>query len=242
MTEIVAHRGSRINRPENTLAAFEEAVRVGADGIELDIHLSKDGEVVVIHDETVDRTTDGCGRISQMTVADLRELDAGAWFDVAFAGQKIPTLLEVFELLEEKEFKGCLNIELKTGKEPYPGMEQKVKDLLDKRNWPFEVMYSSFSLWALLRMHRLDPVAEVAYLVKKSHFLVFVGRFMPWITSLHLSHKWYFHHLFHSSKHLRLWTVNDERVMKKAFRSNVRAIITDKPETAIRLRNQKKVS
>lgn len=61
MTEIVAHRGSRINRPENTLAAFEEAVRVGADGIELDIHLSKDGEVVVIHDETVDRTTDGCG-------------------------------------------------------------------------------------------------------------------------------------------------------------------------------------
>ena len=93
MTEIVAHRGSRINRPENTLAAFEEAVRVGADGIELDIHLSKDGEVVVIHDETVDRTTDGCGRISQMTVADLRELDAGAWFDVAFAGQKIPTLL-----------------------------------------------------------------------------------------------------------------------------------------------------
>ena len=107
MTEIVAHRGSRINRPENTLAAFEEAVRVGADGIELDIHLSKDGEVVVIHDETVDRTTDGCGRISQMTVADLRELDAGAWFDVAFAGQKIPTLLEVFELLEEMGFKGC---------------------------------------------------------------------------------------------------------------------------------------
>ena len=242
MTEIVAHRGSRINRPENTLAAFEEAVRVGADGIELDIHLSKDGEVVVIHDETVDRTTDGCGRISQMTVADLRELDAGAWFDVAFAGQKIPTLLEVFELLEEMGFKGCFNVELKTGKEPYPGMEQKVRDLLDKRDWPFEVMYSSFSLRALLRMHRLDPVAEVAYLVKKSHFLVFVGRFMPWITSLHLSHKWYFHHLFHSSKHLRLWTVNDERVMKKAFRSNVRAIITDKPETAIRLRNQKKVS
>ena len=98
-------------------------------------------------------------------------------------------------------------------------------------------MYSSFSLRALLRMHRLDPVAEVAYLVKKSHFLVFVGRFMPWITSLHLSHKWYFHHLFHSSKHLRLWTVNDERVMKKAFQSNVRAII---PNFKLKLATHKK--
>ena len=81
MTEIMAHRGSRINRPENTLTAFEEAVRVGADGIELDVHLSKDGQVVVIHDETLDRTTDGAGFVHEWTLADLQQLDAGSWFD-----------------------------------------------------------------------------------------------------------------------------------------------------------------
>ena len=71
MTEIMAHRGSRINRPENTLAAFEEAVRAGADGIELDVHLSQDGQVVVIHDETVDRTTNGSGLVHQLTLTDI---------------------------------------------------------------------------------------------------------------------------------------------------------------------------
>lgn len=179
MTEIVAHRGSRINRPENTLTAFEEAIRVGADGIELDVHLSKDGEVVVIHDETVDRTTNGSGRVRHLTIAELKELDAGSWFDAAFAGEKIPTLLEVLELLERTGFRGSLNIEFKTGFHPYPNMEQKVQVLLDKKDWPFDIMYSSFSLRALLRMHRLDPTAEVAYLVKKSRFLVLLGRILP---------------------------------------------------------------
>lgn len=116
MTEIMAHRGSRINRPENTLAAFEEAVRVGADGIELDVHLSKDGQVVVIHDETLDRTTDGAGFVHEWTLADLQQLDAGSWFDPAFADQKIPALAEVLDLLESLGFQGRLNIELKRGK------------------------------------------------------------------------------------------------------------------------------
>lgn len=240
MTEIVAHRGSRINRPENTLTAFAEAIRVGADGIELDVHLSKDGEVVVIHDETVDRTTNGSGRVRHLTIAELKELDAGSWFDVAFTGEKIPTLLEVLELLERTGFRGSLNIEFKTGFQPYPNMEKKVHVLLDKKDWPFDIMYSSFSLRALLRMHRLDPTAEVAYLVKKSRFLVLLGRILPWITTLHLSHKWYFHNQLTYKKGVRLWTVNNEEVMKKAFRSDVRAIITDKPEEAIRLRSQVK--
>ncbi|RRD31960.1 glycerophosphodiester phosphodiesterase [Streptococcus minor] len=240
MTEIVAHRGSRINRPENTLTAFEEAIRVGADGIELDVHLSKDGEVVVIHDETVDRTTNGSGRVRHLTIAELKELDAGSWFDVAFTGEKIPTLLEVLELLERTGFRGSLNIEFKTDFHPYPNMEKKVQVLLDKKDWPFDIMYSSFSLRALLRMHRLDPTAEVAYLVKKSRFLVLLGRILPWITTLHLSYKWYFHNQSTYKKGVRLWTVNNEEVMKKAFRSDVRAIITDKPEEAIRLRSQVK--
>lgn len=158
MTEIMAHRGSRINRPENTLAAFEEAVRVGADGIELDVHLSKDGQVVVIHDETLDRTTDGAGFVHEWTLADLQQLDAGSWFDPAFADQKIPALAEVLDLLEALGFQGRLNIELKRGKNR--GMEKKIHFLLEQKQLSFEVLFSSFSLRALWRLHRLMPGAR----------------------------------------------------------------------------------
>lgn len=238
MTEIVAHRGSRINRPENTLAAFEEAIRVGADGIELDVHLSKDGEIVVIHDETVDRTTNGVGLVKDMTVAELKELDAGIWFDTEYAGQRLPTLREVFELLAERQYKGVLNIELKTSVYPYKGIEKKIGTLLAEADWPFEVMYSSFSLRSLLKMHRIDPKAELGYLVSKKSMLVFLGRFLPFIGALHLSYRWYFKNGKSAKKHLRLWTVNDEKVMKKAFQQGVTAIITDKPEIAIALRKE----
>ena len=230
MTEIMAHRGSRINRPENTLAAFEEAVRAGADGIELDVHLSQDGQVVVIHDETVDRTTNGSGLVHQLTLTDIKNLDAGAWFDLAFAGERIPTLLEVLELLEGLGFGGRLNIELKRGKNR--GMEKKINSLLQQKNWPFEILFSSFSLRALWRLHRLLPVAEVAYLIKKSRFLLHLGKYLPWISSLHIGHQAYFQASFSTPKKLRLWTINDEGAMNRAFQLEVEAIITDKPEVA----------
>lgn len=238
MTEIVAHRGSRINRPENTLAAFEEAIRVGADGIELDVHLSRDGEIIVIHDETVERTTNGAGLVKDMTVAELKQLDAGIWFDTEYVGQTIPTLREVFELLTEYQYKGVLNIELKTSVYPYKGIEKKIGALLAEADWSFEVMYSSFSLRSLLKMHRIDPEAELGYLVKNQSLLTFLGGFLPWIGALHLPHKWYFKKGKNFKKHLRLWTVNDEKVMKKAFQQGVTAIITDKPEIAIALRKE----
>ena len=235
MTEIMAHRGSRINRPENTLAAFEEAVRVGADGIELDVHLSQDGQVVVLHDETLDRTTDGSGFVHEWTLADLQQLDAGSWFDPAFSGQRIPSLAEVLDLLEALGFRGRLNIELKRGKNR--GMEKKIYSLLEQKQRSFEVLFSSFSLRALWRLHRLLPGAEVAYLIKKSRFLLLLGKYLPWISSLHLSQKSYLPKPFYSSKRIRIWTVNQEKGMKKAFQLGVEAIITDKPEVAKALRD-----
>ena len=235
MTEIMAHRGSRINRPENTLAAFEEAVRVGADGIELDVHLSQDGQVVVLHDETLDRTTDGSGFVHEWTLADLQQLDAGSWFDPAFSGQRIPSLAEVLDLLEALGFRGRLNIELKRGKNR--GMEKKIYSLLEQKQRSFEVLFSSFSLRALWRLHRLMPGAEVAYLVKKSRALLLLGKILPWISSLHLSQKSYLPKPFYSSKRIRIWTVNQEKGMKKAFQLGVEAIITDKPEVAKALRD-----
>lgn len=235
MTEIMAHRGSRINRPENTLAAFEEAVRVGADGIELDVHLSQDGQVVVLHDETLDRTTDGSGFVHEWTLADLQQLDAGSWFDPAFSGQRIPSLAEVLDLLEALGFRGRLNIELKRGKNR--GMEKKIHSLLEQKQRSYEVLFSSFSLRALWRLHRLMPGVEVAYLVKKSRALLLLGKILPWISSLHLSQKSYLLQPFSSSKRIRIWTVNQEKGMKKAFQLGVEAIITDKPEVAKALRD-----
>lgn len=238
MTQIIAHRGSSVNRPENTLASFDEALRVGADGIELDVQQTKDGHLVVIHDVTVDRTTDGSGYIKDLTLAQLKELDAGTWFDKSFMGERIPSLSEVFELLEDRHFRGILNIELKMKKFAYRGMEKKVLALVKKKSWPFKIMYSSFSLCSLYRMHRLDKKAEIAYLVKEMKLLILLGRLLPWIKTLHLSHKWYFKNKYASKKGLRLWTVNNEKLMSEIFKRDLPAIITDKPEIAKGVRDR----
>jgi len=99
---IFAHRGDSAHAPENTLAAFELAAERGADGIELDAKLTADGEIVVIHDPAVDRTTDGTGMVAEMSLAALRELDAGSWFGDTFKGEQIPTLAEVFEAVGKR--------------------------------------------------------------------------------------------------------------------------------------------
>src|ERR1700694_5632211 len=92
---VVGHRGAMGHRPENTIASFEHALDLGAEWIELDVHLTRDGALAVIHDEAVDRTTDGHGLVRDHTLAELKQLDAGAWFDPAYAGQRIPTLDEI---------------------------------------------------------------------------------------------------------------------------------------------------
>ncbi len=114
MTRVVAHRGNSWVAPQNTLAAFEAAARAGADSIELDVQLTSDGHVVVIHDDTLDATTSGTGWVKDTTLDDVRSLDAGAWFAPAFAGQRVPVLAEVVTLLERHPSVGLL-CELKGG-------------------------------------------------------------------------------------------------------------------------------
>src|SRR5579863_1834901 len=126
--EIFAHRGNSGEAPENTLAAFRQVAGVGADGVEFDVQLSRDGVPVVIHDETVDRTTDGKGAVAGLTLAQLQVLDAGKWFGAAFAGERIPTLEAVLEVFRGASIR--VNIELKTNRTPYPGLSQKVIDLV----------------------------------------------------------------------------------------------------------------
>ena len=119
MLQIYAHRGSSGTHPENTLPAFAEAVRVGADGIELDVHLSKDGYLIVMHDEEVDRTTNGKGLIREKTLEELKKLNAGGKFSKEFPAAKVPELREVLGLLLQKNYRGMLMIEIKTDQYEY---------------------------------------------------------------------------------------------------------------------------
>jgi glycerophosphoryl diester phosphodiesterase len=124
---ICAHRGAAWTHPENTLAAFREAIRLGAHMIEFDVHFSNDSALVVIHDATVDRTTDGIGKVADLTAAQLKALDAGSWKNTAFAGEKIPTLREVLVIMPLNVW---LNIHLKGGAE----LGRKVARVVTEQN------------------------------------------------------------------------------------------------------------
>lgn len=162
--EVVAHRGASGYAPENTMAAFDKAVEMGADAIELDVHRSKDGELVVIHDATVDRTTDGTGRVQDLTLEELKSLDAGGWMGWQFAGEKIPTLAEV---LDRYSGKIKILIELKTP-DMYPGIEEQVADMLRERRLDQpqneEVMIQSFNFDSMKKMKELLPGVPVGVL------------------------------------------------------------------------------
>lgn len=164
--KIWAHRGCSQRYPENTLLAFEKAAVIeGLTGIELDIQLTKDGHMVVCHDEKIDRTTDGTGELRNYTLAELKEFRIDAGNGVY---ERIPTIEEVLDLLEDKMRRGLkLNIELKNSKIPYEGIEQKIVDLIHNRGLQESVVYSSFSALSLEKIHKMDKEAELGILDRK---------------------------------------------------------------------------
>ena len=160
---IWAHRGCSQCYPENTITSFEKAMKIpGLTGIELDIQLTKDGEIVVIHDERVDRTTDGIGFVRNYTLKELKTLHIHTGKEEP---EHIPTMKEVLDLLgpslkryiNDENSGIMLNIELKTGIYPYPGIEQKISDLVHKYGVEDAIIYSSFYAESLVRMRSIDP-------------------------------------------------------------------------------------
>ena len=156
---VIAHRGASAHAPENTLAAFMLALQQGADGVELDVQLNADGDVVVCHDSSVDRTTDGHGLIAQLSSAQLRELDAGGWFDPAFRGERIPTLAQVFEQLPT----GIIDVELKPGPLSSP-LPNKVAALITHYGVADRVIVTSFLPHYLSRIHHPLPQQTIGLL------------------------------------------------------------------------------
>lgn len=157
--KVWAHRGCSQNYPENTVLAFEKAAAIkGLVGIELDIQLTKDHQIIVCHDEKVDRTTDGIGYIKDFTLSELKKLKIDKRY-------QIPTMEEVFDLLEDKksqDFK--LNIELKNNKVYYDNMEEMILNLADRKGWQKNIVYSSFYTKSLEKIRQLDSEVEIAIL------------------------------------------------------------------------------
>ena len=173
----IAHRGASSVAPPNTLAAFRRAAELGADGVELDVHLSADGVAVVIHDGRVDRTTDGVGRVADLSLAALEELDAGAWFDPAFAGERIPTLDEV---LAEIGGRLLVNVELKAPPGRTRELEATVAALVERRGLAERVLVSSFSPSALRRFRRIMPGVPLGLLYAPGPFS-WAARLRAWL-------------------------------------------------------------
>ena len=155
---VIAHRGASGTHPENTMAAFRRAVELGADMIELDVQLTRDGEVVVFHDATLERTTDGAGPLSALTLAELRRLDAGRWFGAAFAGERVPTLAEVLAAVPLP-----VNVELKPERDD-DGLEARALAVVERAGAAQRVVFSSFAGHALERLRARAPSATLAIL------------------------------------------------------------------------------
>lgn len=230
-TLIFGHRGASADAPMNTLPAFEMAAARGADGIELDVWRSKDGEIVIIHDASVDATTNGTGLVQQMTLAQLRELDAGSHFSPQFAGTRIPTLDEVFEAVGHRLL---INVELKSETVGTDGLEALVAEKIRRHNLVRRVIISSFSPFALRRFRRLMPEVPVGFLYAED-----VPRFLR-LFMIGLPHEArHPHHTMidaaymdwarRSGYRVNTWTVNDPRRAAELRDLGVNALITDQP-------------
>lgn len=176
---IEAHRGDSSNAPENTLAAFRAAIDLKAPWIELDVHPTRDGALVVIHDDTIERTTGASGAVSDLSLAEIQKLDAGSWFSQRFTGEHIPQLAEVFEMVAPTATR--LNIEIKAAPEGLD-VSHGVVDLLRRYQKEREYVVSSFDLPALLQVQALAPEVPLAILGWGPDLLLIARQYhFPWI-------------------------------------------------------------
>lgn len=227
----LAHRGASGHAPENTLAAFRVAEQLGADGFELDVQVTRDGVPVVIHDETLNRTTNGRGLVIEHTLAEIRALDAGSWYGRAFAGEKIPTLAEVIAAFGGRLF---LNIELKNSYLDMPDLEAKTIQLIRAANIQNRVLISSFHHGSMQRFHQMAPdiptgllydcciVDVVAYAKRLG-----ASAIHPYYSTVRAAEVEEAHR---NGLAVNVWTVNEPQEMQKMITLPVDAIITNTPE------------
>jgi glycerophosphoryl diester phosphodiesterase len=241
--QIFAHRGSKGTHPENTLTAFKEAVRVGADGIEFDVHLSSDGDLVIIHDEKLDRTTSLSGFVRDFPTKELKKADAGGKFSEEFRGEPIPILEEIFDFAADHSF--FMNIEIKTDKLVYEGIEQKIVDLIRQYQYENRVILSSFNHQSIEKVKELAPDLERALLFEGLPINIEEiltekkeSGFHPDRMSLT---KPIVEHAKKRGYKVRPWVANKKADILKLAEMDVDVIMTDFPEKAIKILRERDI-
>lgn len=241
---IFAHRGASAHAPENTLAAFELALTQKADAVELDVKLSADGRVVVHHDTTVDRTTDGHGRVKDLKLAELRSLDAGGWFSEKFRGEKIPTLDEVFESIGKRTF---INVELTNYSTPRDQLVETVCMLVKKHKVQKHILFSSFFASNLSKARSFLPDVPRGLLASPGllgtwarSFEFSFGKYQALHPAVRDASQQQVARVHRLKRRVNVWTVNDEQDMRRLFGWHVDGIFTDDPLLAVRVRAETK--
>lgn len=225
---VIAHRGASGTRPENTLVAFRRAQELGAPMIELDVQLTRDREVVVIHDRTLARTTDGRGLVARRTLAELRALDAGRWFGPRYAGERIPTLAEVLAAVPL-----AVNVELKA--RPGDALEARALAVVERAGALDRVVFSSFATASLVRLRRRSGRADIAVLWHQPR-LAAAMRVAERVaaTALHLRKDAVSPAGMREARGaglaVRLWTVNDPKESSRFADLGIAGVFTDFPE------------
>lgn len=237
MTEIWGHRGAPAYAPENTLPSFELALEHGVDGVEFDVQRSADGVLVVVHDESISRTSNGVGRVPDLTYEELRRCDFSNGF-VGFRNTRIPTLRETLELLGSAGVR--INIELKNGVQPYPGMELEVLELVQEMELLDRVVISSFNHVSLAALRTVVPPENLGLLYAAQVF-------DPWryaqyfgAGAIHPYHlvldqpdfMWLCHE---AGIRVHTWTADEDKDVEHLTRIGVDAIITNLPDRARRV-------
>lgn len=227
-TKITAHRGASLDAPENTLAAFSKALEGMADYIELDVQMTADGHIVVMHDANAYRTTGVNRQIRDMTLAEVKMLDAGAYFGEEYAGEKVPTLREVFELVQGK---AMLNIEIKSSGDL--SIADKVVELVREYDAQDRYVITSFEYNLLKRVKELEPDIQVGYILSVAYGDFYSMNDIDFFSmNASFLSKRLVDAIHNSGKQVHVWTVNKETSIKNLTNKGVDNIITDDPVLA----------
>jgi len=236
---ILCHRGAKNYAPENTLSAFKTALELGADGFELDVQLTSDGHIVVHHDKTVDRTTNGHGELFKLPLAELRELDAGSSFSEEFRGEKIPTLDEVFETIGKH---ALINVELKNFSTPFDNLTEKVCEVVRRHTMQKNVLFSSFLPWNLWKATRILPEVPRGLITAKGWRGVLVRSFGFYFGNYDALHPFLgsvtpqqVHRVHKLKRKINVWVVNKEEDLQRLLNWGVDGFLTDEPQLALRV-------
>lgn len=232
---IVGHRGARGLAPENTLAAFRVAADLRVDGVEFDVQRTRDGHLIVIHDETVDRTTDGTGDVAAFTLDEIKRLDAGAKFAPEFAGEPVPTLGEVFDLLEPTGLLFFVEI-----KDPsrYPGIEQQIADLIRAYGLVDRVQVRSFEHPSLHLLYGLAPEIPISELWYERIPAKNETRFKTINVLYSLYTPENLVQIHQRGQQATAWTVNDLDAARRLMAAGIDGLTTDYPDRLLTLFNE----